>query len=213
MQRILRFLLSGILVCSIAAPAAASRFMIMGDSIQAGTGVTDVTRLTSHQLQANANVVIHNFSSPGARMSNAGFFAGMTNDGPSVQRVFGFFGMQGLIITLGTNDWAGNTDISTFYTDYLNLLDTIPQSLPVVCLTPVWRSNETTTNAQGFNLNAYRYVAAIACASRGHTFLDGRQAIPNDNAYFTDGLHPNEIGHDAMAAFLQTELTTLGWLP
>jgi lysophospholipase L1-like esterase len=208
-----KILLLFTLVLFAASPAAAKRFMIMGDSIQAGTGLTDVTKLTSHQLETNANVVIHNFSSPGARMSNVGFFAGMTNDGPCVQRVSGFFGMQGVIIALGTNDWAGNTDFLTFFNDYVNLLDTIPPSLQVVCLTPLWRTNDGTTNAQGYTLDHYRFAAAVACASRGHAFLDGRQAIPNNAAYFADTVHPNEAGHTAMATFLQDELTALGWLP
>ncbi len=205
-------MVSSLVLLVLGGPVHAQRFMLMGDSIQAGTGLSDKTKLAAHQLAANTNTVIHNFSSPGARISDAGILAGMTHDGPCVSSVYGFFGMNGLIVALGSNDWSNDTDIQTFVEDYLNLLDTIPPGLPVACMTPIWRTDESIPNGSGLTLNHFRYGVAIACAVRGHAWLDGRNAIPNDPAYLADSVHPNEAGHTAMATFLEDELTNLGWI-
>jgi GDSL-like Lipase/Acylhydrolase family len=203
-----------------AAPAwALKRFMLMGDSIQAGTGVTNASSLTANLLSTTANVVVENFSSPGARMTDVGFFRGMTHDGMCVQQVHGFFGMQGLIITLGTNDWAGGVDGTTFLNAYLALIDSIPAGIPVICVTPIWRSDEATLNpTSGLVLNGIRFVAAAACALRGFQFIDGSALIPHDRLYYSEpatsvALHPNDLGHMLMAANLRAQLTAIGWLP
>jgi hypothetical protein len=138
-------------------------------------------------LSTTANVVIENFSSPGARMTDVGFFPGMTHDGMCVQQVHGFFHMQGLIITLGTNDWGGGVDGTTFLNAYLALLDSIPAGIPVVCVTPIWRSDEATPNpTSGLVLNNIRFVAAAACALRGFPFIDGSALVPHDRLYYSE---------------------------
>jgi hypothetical protein len=211
-------LASGLLFC--ATPASAlKRFMIMGDSIQAGTGVTTAASVTANLLSTTANVVIHNFSSPGARMTDVGFFPGMTHDGTCVQQVQGFFGMQGLIITLGTNDWGGGIDATTFLNAYLALLNSVPAGIPVVCVTPIWRSDEDTPNAtSGLVLNSIRFAAAVACASKGFPWIDGSALVPHDRTYYSEpatsvAVHPNDLGHMQMATNLRAQLTAIGWLP
>ena len=198
---------------------ALKRFMLMGDSIQAGTGLTNAAALTSNLLSSTTNVIVHNFASPGARMTDAGFFPGMTHDGMCVQQVHGFFGIQGLIVTLGTNDWGGGVDATTFLNAYTALLNAIPAGIPVVCVTPIWRSDEAVANTtSGLVLDQIRFAAAVACALKGFPFIDGRVLVPHDRAYYSEvapavAVHPNDLGHMQMAANLRTQLTSIGWLP
>jgi lysophospholipase L1-like esterase len=207
------------LVVSASPAWALKRFMIMGDSIQAGTGLTNAASLTSNLLSSTANVIVHNFSSPGARMTDVGFFPGMTHDGPCVQQIQGFFGMQGVMITLGTNDWAGGVDVNTFLNAYSALLNSIPAGISVVCVTPIWRSNETTPNpTSGLVLDHIRFTAAVACAQKGFPSINGSTLVPHDRAYYSEppnavAVHPNDLGHMAMATNLRAQLTSLGWLP
>jgi len=207
------------LVCGAVPAWALKRFMIMGDSIQAGTGLTNASALTSNLLSSTANVIVHNFSSPGARMTDVGFFPGMTHDGMCVQQVHGFFGIQGLIVTLGTNDWGGGVDMNTFTNAYTALLNTIPQNIPVVCVTPIWRSDENTPNpTSGLVLNHIRFAAAVACASKGFPYIDGSALVPHDRLYYSEpanqtALHPNDLGHMQMATNLRAQLLAIGWLP
>lgn len=66
---------------------------------------------------------------------------------------------------------------------------------------------------QTYTLDVYRYLIYVACVSHGKPWLDGKIAIPNDLQHFPDGLHPNDLGHDALASYLRNALTQLGWLP
>jgi len=197
-----------------AAPARAEpRIMIIGDSLQSGTKLRRLSQQAGVLLQRQANVVVHNFSSPGARMTDVGFFAGMNHAGPAVGLVSGFFGMQGLVVALGTNDWSQDADLAVFHDSYAGFLTGLLPGLPVACLSPPWRQDEASANGNGDTLEDFRDVIRDVCTEAGGTYLDGKDAIPNSLSYFPDGLHPNERGHRAMARFLNAELNQLGWLP
>ena len=65
---------------------------------------------------------------------------------------------------------------------------------------------------------ATRWTSSVTwsatCARRPAVqYLDGRVAIPNNVLFFSDGLHPNQRGHRALAKFLKAEMERLGWLP
>jgi hypothetical protein len=81
-----------------AAPAITAtgrRSMVIGDSIQAGTGVTHTQNQASFRLQRYGGVIVHNFASPGATMADT-FFLGMNHATTAVDLLYGFFGMYGL---------------------------------------------------------------------------------------------------------------------
>src|SRR6185436_1261965 len=109
MMRMIAAIVLGFLCASPAWATNLKRFMLIGDSIQSGIGVTNAAALAANLLADGANVVVHNFSSPGARMTDGGPFPGFTHDGLCVQQVYGTssFPLNGIIITLGTNDWTG----------------------------------------------------------------------------------------------------------
>jgi lysophospholipase L1-like esterase len=193
---------------------AQPRIMIIGDSIQSGTGLRRVTQQASYLLQGAAGVVVHNFASPGARMTDVFFGPGMNQAGVAVQLVYGFFGMRGLVVALGTNDWWGNADLTVFRQAYADFLAGLPPMLPVACLSPPWMAREVAPNDNGAMMDDFRETIREVCAAAGKAYLDGKAAIPNDVNYFVpDGMHPNKRGHRAMAKFLKTELDRLGWLP
>jgi lysophospholipase L1-like esterase len=187
--------------------------MIVGDSIQSGTGLRRVTQQASYRLQGDARVVVHNFASPGARMTDHFPFAGMNQAVTAVWLLDGFFGLQGLVVALGTNDWWGNADLTVFRQTYADFLAGLPSRVRVACLSPTWRSEEENPNPNGDTLDDFRDAIRDVCTAAGGGFLDGKDAIPHDVNNFPDGLHPNERGHRAMAKFLKTELDRLGWLP
>jgi lysophospholipase L1-like esterase len=130
-----------------------------------------------------------------------------------VYLVAGAFGMRGLVVAVGTNDWALNGDLVQFRDSYAGLLAGLPPDVPVACLSPPWRESEASPNGNGNTLDEFRDVIHDVCTAAGGTYLDGKAAIPNAPAYFIDGLHPNARGHRAMARFLKAELGQLGWIP
>ncbi|HEV7732827.1 MAG TPA: SGNH/GDSL hydrolase family protein [Candidatus Binatia bacterium] len=193
---------------------ALKRIVLIGDSIQAGTNLVTATNQASAVLQASGNVIVHNFSRPGARMTDAGFFPGMTHAGQSISLLHGPYGyLYGVVINLGTNDYGGAADLTTFINAYTALLDSIPSGIAVACMGPTWSTSEGVTNSLGYTKDYYRYATYLACASRGFPYIEGKNAIPNSTAYFPDGVHPNDAGHQAMGAWLAGQLSVLGWLP
>jgi hypothetical protein len=83
--------------------------MVIGDSIQAGTNLHRVTDQATERVQHSGRIMVHNFASPGARMTDISFFAGMNQAIPAVNLLDGFVGMYGIVINLGTNDWSSGT--------------------------------------------------------------------------------------------------------
>lgn len=189
------------------------RIMVIGDSIQAGTALVRDTSQATWRVQKTGNVVIHNFASPGATMADAGYFPGMVHGVEAVGLLSGFFGMYGVIINLGTNDW-GQSEITrdAFGSAYGAFLDGIPRSLKVACMSPTWTSTESMLNQEGFTRADFRQTIKEVCAARNRPYIDGLAAIPNSPAYFVDGLHPNDKGARLMGAFLLKQLKALGWL-
>jgi lysophospholipase L1-like esterase len=198
-----------------AAPAIAvtgRRIMVIGDSIQAGTGLKNTQSQASFRLQRYGGVIIHNFASPGATMVDHTFFAGMDRATTAVSLLNGFFGMYGLVINLGNNDWAESVPVSTFSSAYGAFLDSIPSRIKVACMSPTWSTSEGMLNSQGNTKDDFRAATQALCTARGDAYLEGKDAIPNNPAYFADGVHPNDRGHKAMGTFLLRQLRILGWL-
>ena len=189
------------------------RIMVIGDSIQAGFGLTRATNQASWRVQKSGNVVIHNFASPGATMADVSLIPGMNHAVEAVRLLSGFFGMYGVIINLGTNDWGQPLITrSAFGGAYGAFLDGIPQSLNVACMSPTWTSTEGVLNQEGFTRDDFRQTIKDVCTARNRPYIDGLAAIPNSPAYFLDGVHPNDKGDRVMAVFLLKQLKALGWL-
>jgi hypothetical protein len=198
-----------------AAPALAvtgRRIMLIGDSIQAGTNLVSTKSQASFRLQRYGGVIIHNFASPGALMADFSVFAGMHQATTAVRLLSGFFGMYGLVINLGNNDWGHSIPVSTFSAAYGAFLDSIPSTIRVACMSPTWSTLEGMLNSNGNTKDDFRAATQAVCAARGDAYLEGKDAIPNNPAYFVDGTHPNDRGHKAMGAFFLRQLRTLGWL-
>ena len=143
------------------------RIMVIGDSIQAGFGLTRATNQASWRVQKSGNVVIHNFASPGATMADVSLIPGMNHAVEAVRLLSGFFGMYGVIINLGTNDWGQPLITrSAFGSAYGAFLDGIPQSLNVACMSPTWTSTEGILNQEGFTRDDFRETIKEVCTAR-----------------------------------------------
>src|SRR5262245_14467677 len=188
------------------------RVMLIGDSTQSGSGLAHATSQATWRLQRQSGRIVQNFASPGATMA-APFFLGMVHATAIVQILNGFFGMYGLIVNLGTNDWGQPLiTVASFSSAYGAFLDAIPARVKVACMSPTWSTTEGIPNAHGNTKDDFRAATRAVCAARGVAYLEGKDAIPNDPAYFLDGVHPNDRGHKAVGSFLVRGLRALGWL-
>ncbi len=192
------------------------RIVIVGDSIETGLNLRRASNRASYRLQQRSNVLVHNFSSPGARMTNAPFAPGMTEAGSAISLITGVFtnSLHGVVVHIGYNDWAAGVSIADFASAYQAFLDDVPPSVSIACVTPTWTTeDEGRRNDAGATLGDFRAAVQQVCAARGAVVLDGLAAIPHDAMHFDDdGVHPNDRGHRAMAYYFWWHLRALGWL-
>ena len=202
----------------------------LGDSITQGVGTSHPSKIYLNLLQESADLACaRNYGISGTR------FARQTNptvDNPSfdrdfVQRVDEMDPDADLVVVFGgTNDYGHgdakfgdftSTDVYTFYGAARQLCEKLIEKYPeavIVFLTPLHRSGDHTPNASN-HLPLLSYVQAIRQVAEEYALpvLDlyataGIQPnLPIQKERFCpDGLHPNDAGHQRLAARLQAFL-------
>ncbi len=183
----------------------------VGDSITAGVG--------SSNEQNNYPSLLADLLGPGYTVANFGE-SGATllqnGDSPYKQRGSyarsAAFGPNIVVIMLGTNDskpqnWG--THKGEFAGDYAALLDyyaalpTHPKlfaCLPTPVPKPNYGINEPAVTEE---LPLIRQVAA----QKGATVIDVHGQMPDDNADFVDGVHPNDTGYVLLAGAIYQGMT------
>ncbi len=182
----------------------------VGDSITAGVGASsdphNYPSLLSDLLGPGYNVA--NFGESGATLLKNG-------DSPYKQR--GSYARSAaflpnvVIILLGTNDskpqnWAHKPEFAADYAallDYYAALPTHPKlfaCLPTPVPKPNYGINEPAVTEE---LPIIREVAA----QKGATIIDVHSRMPNDNADFVDGVHPNDTGYVLLASAIYQGVT------
>lgn len=199
------------------------RWIYVGDSISAGvfTGSPPVRQqaynLMPTILAKNTGAVIQNLSWGGARLADGGVSGyGWASNFPTIQRVSGPPKAEGLIIALGTNDWALSTvSGAEFIASYRSLIRAAKtQGLKVVGMTPLWRADGANRlpKADGaWNILEWGGMIAGVCYEEGIHFING-YAAPMTPANFPDGLHLDDAGHIAWEPYTRTEFQRFGYM-
>jgi hypothetical protein len=214
--------LLGILTLGTASAAPQERWILVGDSIQAqvfGSGGLSKD-LTANRIPQLLDIHIQNLSSPGASMSGV---LGFYNSRSILGQIDGYFGAKGVIITVGTNDW-GRTSTSKLFADYkAYVVYAKSLGLEVVCVTPIWRSDELSYKpvpgtTESWQLAAYRWTIEQACIQGGGNVIDGSLS-PSTTLplYYGDPtapyVHLNKDGHSVFTSWLIQRMNHLGfWL-
>ncbi len=183
---------------------------LAGDSIGEGIFALDSTKTLPSELEKiNPSWFIRNYSYSGSSLSGGqpfGFFVPPINP-------FYTATLEGdaTIILLGTNDWGYSVATGTFQQNYANFLNNLSASSQskIVCVTPIWRSNETQPNKLGSYLSEFRQIIQNECQVRNFPVIDGTNLVPHDLSYFADGLHPNALGYKEYAANLSIKLNNI----
>ena len=114
--------------------------------------------------------------------------------------VVGSLGADVITMMIGFNDAAQGTPISQ-YTANLegtiqNIRATTARRARISAISPIWTDS-------GVDLTSFRQaVAGIVTGMNDANlhYVDGLTLVPNDPAYFPDGIHPNNAGLAFMAA-------------
>jgi lysophospholipase L1-like esterase len=120
-----------------------------------------------------------------------------------------------VVLELGTNDFRSRlTPRATFDRDYRSLVANVRAKSPraqLLCLS-LWRSSHD--GYEGETLRAYNNVVAHDCRSGAYVSIsrlyDAKDArLPAGRPSFlgsTDGFHPNDVGHHAIATSIERTL-------
>ncbi|MCR5418536.1 MAG: hypothetical protein K6E84_06435 [Lachnospiraceae bacterium] len=114
-----------------------------------------------------------------------------------------------IIVALGTNQY-GDEDMSIIEDYYVRLREIYPETIPVLCISPVWRGD----NREGIPvLMAFcEKVKQIASACPNTVIIDGMKLVPHLSDYYLDDLHPNILGCETYGANLLREMEKIGFL-
>lgn len=216
---ILSVLMAVLQAGSYAFAAPQERWILLGDSLQAlvhePAGVTPQARqLTANRIPQLVNVNIQNISTPGLTMAHNGYVWNAYDNRNVLRLIDGYYGAKGIVITLGTNDWA-TPSITTamFHDQYKAVIDEAKtHGLTVVCVTPIWRADKDQYRPAGnasYQLWTFQWIATTVCQNNGAQVIDGSQA-PLLPSHFTDGIHLNGVGHGVFTAWLIQQMQALG---
>ncbi|AVJ29146.1 SGNH/GDSL hydrolase family protein [Achromobacter spanius] len=176
---------------------SAEREAILGDSVQAqvytaGSNLGDQSHLTAAQLPRWLNIAINNLSSPGARMTDGGQQGfGAASNKNVITMVRGYAPMKGIVITLGTNDWANpGTSAQSLLDSYRGMIQHCKAlGLAVVGLSPLNRSGggNGVQHPDGIHtLAQFQYWIEAVCQEQGAKVIQGG-AEPLAAEHFADG--------------------------
>ncbi|WNQ13583.1 SGNH/GDSL hydrolase family protein [Paenibacillus aurantius] len=112
-------------------------------------------------------------------------------------------------VAYGTNDWALCETPEQFEEQagaFIGKLARLYRDVPVVVISPIWRSDLTDPKPAGAFTDIHRTLERIS-ERENVRYLDGLALTPHHNDYFADGLHPNDLG------FMHMTLELLKRLP
>lgn len=184
---------------AIRTQSALARALFFGDSITFGQGATNPhTTGWAAQVATDQNWRKINLSSPSRFLRNPAdaktHIIGQYQDGPDIGDI------EYVVVMAGTNDsiFGGATPPATYETDLQSICEfyqTTHGIQMVLCSIP-WLSIHSNALWRDAAQNA-------AAAVPGTIFVDIYQAFVDTGApatFFVDGTHPNQAGHDLIAA-------------
>lgn len=116
-----------------------------------------------------------------------------------------------IFVAYGTNDANQRGSLEEVRTNcaaYLDKLAGLFPGVPVYVITPPWRLDIDTPRPWGRMELVSEVIAAVA-REHGLTVLDASAMIPHDPRFFTDAVHPNDLGFCLYAHALIRELKGL----
>jgi sialate O-acetylesterase len=121
-----------------------------------------------------------------------------------------------IVVEYGTNDWSGGRDVAEAK-PFLARLCSLYPDVPVFLIPPLFRFRPANTddtpayeNKKGQTLQQYReQLVAIAINFPQVIILDHRALLAASPVYYSDGVHPNEMGQQILggnlAALIKSE--------
>lgn len=159
------------------------RVLFLGDSITQGWESLRDSYSYTYIVTRHLNAEALNYGLGGSRFSAAT----LEDVGFDADIVF---------ISYGTNDYTFYPSMQVLKDECTAYMDAVRRLYPhskVFCISPIWRSGGEQRLATG-TLDECREVIIREAEKRGFVHIDGYSLVPHMTEYYTDGLHPNDLG-------------------
>jgi hypothetical protein len=182
----------------------------VGDSISIGDGSTINNRFGYMKLLRDT-ISSKDFICEGSGSQNAAIeFNGDALILSAVNRLKSEFdrrtGRKICLFTLGTNDYGLNTRQSFWDARVPAFFDKFNELIPngeIIIVSPLIRLNEETPNSHGLNLQWFRdSLQSLASTRSWVTYNEGKTVLSLPDDFISDGLHPNNAGHQKLADYI-----------
>jgi lysophospholipase L1-like esterase len=187
------------------APPFALTWLAYGDSITQGMVGTQPVLTWTSRVARSLNAKLTNVGVGGATLRAE--LALTVADTPA-----------GLItVSYGGNDWNQDIRASRYGENAQALIAALRRQhprTPIVLTSPLPCFRRPARNGKGETHTVFR--KALESAARGHEqvhVLDGYALLPADEAYYHDGIHPNDPGMTHLAETILDTLQHLGVVP
>lgn len=188
------------------------KWLFVGNSIETGltathpviTGVIGLFRDDGRKIQSDSWGARRLLTSSAALADQQAAWVSAQMDGTSTNKLF---------IFLGTNNYAGfgGQTKATFKNEYqlfLDSLHTLRPDIIIYCISPLNRTGYSTPNGVGATLDDYADAIQELLVTRTWAkFIFGKDLVSLAN--LSDGLHPNQTGHQQMHDNLLTAYNAL----
>jgi len=182
-------------------PPESLTWLAIGDSITQGMACVSPARTYPALAARSLGIGHHNTAVGGAKMEPA------AAEAAAIPAAFA-------TVAFGCNDWNGGKPLAQYEADSIGFLDrffALRPDTPLGLMTafPVtWAGGEI--NKDGVWLESYReIVRRLAPRYPSVQLIEGGALVPADPVYFTDGVHPNNLGMAVIAKNLAPELRKL----
>ena len=113
-----------------------------------------------------------------------------------------------IVVQIGTNDWQRRSDSADFdraMQAYLKHLTACFPSVPVILITPTKRCDGIADRPEMYQEAELFEAMRAHCSAYPHiACFNGFHLMPCTDAFFADGVHPNNAGHLWLAASITT---------
>ena len=161
------------------------RLVLHGDSITHGYDAKSAANSYANRVAYALDAEIFNFAIGGA-MFNMRMVDTSTD-----------YNADAVVVAYGTNDWNKRPTKQAFSENcskFFEALMPLHKNVPVFVILPIWRFDCQKERPVGAFEDARAEIARIASGYENTRIIDLSKDIPQDLAFFTDGLHPNDDG-------------------
>lgn len=111
-------------------------------------------------------------------------------------------------VAYGTNDWITQSreDVKKFSREYLKKVSEKYPAAKIFVISPIWRSAEYSEVFDGRCSEVHNIIAENITDLSNITLINGWTLTAHHPSFYTDGLHPNDLGFSIYAENLYREM-------